>query len=687
MQIDLTSTPEDLIARDAAAIEKELVALDQAAITTPAERPLPSMQEVAAAIESYTAPPSSSSPLARKRIRNLRLETPLTPQYYSESSSESAPTAKKAKKVQFDLKLASLLPEPRTESSESLPEFAKQQLDELQKRVIREAESVNAQLRNEQLIEIDTTMRVRVPSLVAVQIQPPWDVSTEDPHCIDKDLLKDICKWSGVAKVERSLQWAPFASYLAKVDMVEQFDDGSLDRYLSGMELADDAAEVDAFALIARNDRSSLMSGHDSDEEIEPFITEDDLSVNDALEDVPSEVPKTAQEPPGVSTNAKPFLLEVLRKKQQDLDKPAGMQSTGPDTNTTVPPRETRTTDTNIMQSGNLVQFMQLRGKTTKTQHDVASISNKPNLDALRPATQNNAPAAVMVPRVETPCVPKSSPKPIPLPNILNKRHDTIPIIVSSAFMSRRSLVRQIQAVVPNVDLCERDAQITAESQQGREIPKEADFTISPSTGVVITTLQKLKQKPLPGQASKSALRNIIASVTTRYEHLIVLVSEGNNVPVQEGAVIRVLDQLDCQALSDLIGWANTIVSDVQISYVPGGENEIAGWLAATMSHRGVADGSMRLLQDETMWERWLRIAGMNAYAAQAVLVQLKLPDADRLGEAARPKRFGLAAFVSMTADERVERFASTLGGDKVLRRVSEVIDGGWASKSEIPRK
>ena len=139
MQIDLTSTPEDLIARDAAAIEKELVALDQAAITTPAERPLPSMQEVAAAIESYTAPPSSSSPLARKRIRNLRLETPLTPQYYSESSSESVPTAKKAKKVQFDLKLASLLPEPRTESSESLPEFAKQQLDDLQKKVIREA--------------------------------------------------------------------------------------------------------------------------------------------------------------------------------------------------------------------------------------------------------------------------------------------------------------------------------------------------------------------------------------------------------------------------------------------------------------------------------------------------------------------------------------------------------------------
>ena len=83
------------------------------------------------------------------------------------------------------------------------------------------------------------------------------------------------------------------------------------------------------------------------------------------------------------------------------------------------------------------------------------------------------------------------------------------------------------------------------------------------------------------------------------------------------------------------------------------------------------------------MWERWLRIAGMNAYAAQAVLVQLKVPDVDshEIGPTEMQKRFGVGAFVSMTAGERLERFGAVLGGERVLRRVSEAIDGGWTTK------
>lgn len=685
MQIDLTSTPEDLIAKDAAAIEKELLALDQASITTPADRPPFDAQEIAATIESYTAAPSSSSPLARKRIRNLRLEPPLTPQYYDESSSTEAPTAKKAKKVQFDLQMASLLPEPQRDSSDTVPGFSKQQLDDLQERMTKGAESVKEQLRNEQLIEIDTTMRVKVPCLEAVQIQPPWNVDVDIPNCIKSDLVKDVRKWGGVAKIERSLQWAPFASYIAKVDMAEQFDDGSLGRYLSEMDLYDDADEVDVFALIARNDTTSLLPGHDSDDEdIEAIITEEDDFIDDAHEDIQPEVVQTPQEPTtNVPLNANPGFLEVLRKKHLDLTRPADLQLEGPEVNVVVATQSRQSADTNVMQTNGLAQFMQLRGKATNVQHAALITSSKASVGVTKPAAQNHAPAAVMVPRTENDTVAKSLPKNVPIPNILaGKQHDAIPVVVSSAVMARRNLVRQIQTMLPNVDFCERDASITAEPQHSKNVPKEADFTISPSTGVLITTLQKLKQKPLPGQAATLGVRDVIASTAIRYECLLVLVSEGNFCTLEEGAVVRVLDQLDCDALNDLMGWASTIDSDVQVSYVPGGENEIAGWLAATVSHRGVSDGSMSLLQDETMWERWLRAAGMNAYAAQAVLVQLKLPDDAIPGLGAAQKRFGLAAFVSMTAEERVERFASTMGGERVLRRVSEIIDGKWTVNS-----
>jgi hypothetical protein len=149
MQIDLTSTPEDLIAQDLAAVEKDFLDRDHASTAPSAAKPPLDAQEIAAAIESYTAAPSSSSPLTRKRLRNLRVEAPLTPQYAVESTSEEGSTTKKAKKVHFD---ASLLQDLRTESSELTSGFAKQQLDDLQNTVARGAESVQQQLQNEQLI-------------------------------------------------------------------------------------------------------------------------------------------------------------------------------------------------------------------------------------------------------------------------------------------------------------------------------------------------------------------------------------------------------------------------------------------------------------------------------------------------------------------------------------------------------
>jgi hypothetical protein len=337
------------------------------------------------------------------------------------------------------------------------------------------------------------------------------------------------------------------------------------------------------------------------------------------------------------------------------------------------------------LQSDGIAQFMQLRGKSMGMQRSDANPVTDSNIITKPPVAQNQTPAAVMVAEAETPSGQVGSPVTIPIPNPPDEQHATIPIIVSSAAMASRQLIRRIQAVLPNIELYERDATVASGPQHGGKVHREADFTISASTGVMSTTLQKLKQKPLPGQMSVSGLRDVIASTAILYERLVVLVSEGNNMGMEEGAVVRTLDQLDCDALADLTTWAQSLDSDIQVSYVPGGEQELAGWLAATFSHLGAANGKTPLLQDETMWERWLRVAGMNAYAAQAVLVQLKLPD-DDLHNAIAPstqKRFGLAAFVSMTVEERVERFASTLGGQRVLRRISEAIEGGWSAKCD----
>lgn len=692
MQIDMTSTPEDLIAKDAAAIEKEL--LDHAETTiTPADKPSFDTQEVAAAIEEYTTVPSSSSPLARKRLRNLRVEAPLTPQYRRGFTSEEEPTSKKAKKVQFDLDVTSLLPDLQLDSSDTPSGLAQQQMDDLQGVVKRGAELVQQELQNEQLIEIDTTMRVRVPDLEAVQIQPPWDSclssESDETHVqshqkmlrdTSKQLLQDVRKWGGVAKIERSLPWAPFAAYLAKVDLVEQFDDGSLERYLTELRIDDGASDVDVHAMVARSCGPSNLPVHESDdEEIEPFITDED----EVVDETPSISEPAKENPTDAPRNVMPRLLDVLQAKQRDL---ARSTAARPQKAALEPPAASKSnTGANItlMQNDGIAQFMQLRGKTTGVQDTGEKASNIASNKTAQPAAQNQAPAAVMVPGAEIHRSQASLPMTIPVPETLVNSNAAIPIIVSSTTMANRHLVRRIHTTLPYLEICERDAVIPVTMQSGSRAHIEADFTISASTGIVATTLQKLKQRPLPGQTSTSGIRDTIASTAVRYERLLVLVSEGNSIPTEEGTVPRTLDQLDCEALIDLTTWAHSVDSDVQISYVPGGEQELASWLAAASTQHGSIDGNMRLLQDETMWERWLRVAGLNAYAAQAVLVHLKVPDLDSQGRGPveEQKRFGVAAFVSMTADERVERFGAVLGGERVLRRVSEAIDGGWTTK------
>lgn len=698
MQIDLTSTPEDLIAKDAAALETELLGHAQSSsitTTAPADKPSFDTKEVAVAIEAYTAVPSSSSPLARKRLRKLRVEAPLTPQYHTGSTSEEEPTFKKVRKVQFDLDVTSLLPDLQLDSSDTPSGLAQQQMNDLQDLVKRGAESVQQELQNEQLIEIDTTMRVKVPNLEAVQIQPLWDLcsgSENDEsrmqsrqkmlHDTSKELLQDVRKWGGVAKIERSLPWAPFAAYLAKVDLVEQFDDGSLERYLTDMRLDDGMSDVDVHAMVARSSGSTVLPSHESDDdEVESIVTEEEGVVDDTP-GVSEPAQETSMDAPAI---VKSSLLEVLQAKQRDLARSTEARPQKAVIEPSAASRPDSGGNTVLMQNEGIAQFMQLRGKTTGVQVGNGKANSMANNNTAQPAAQNQAPAAVMVPEAETHRSQARSPMTIPVPETLVRNNTVIPIMVSSTTMANRQLLRRIQTVLPNLEICERDAAIPTTMQHSSRAHIEADFTISASTGIVTTTLQKLKQKPLPGQMSTTGTRDTIASIAIRYERLLVFVSEGSSIPTEDGAAPSNLDQLDCEALVDLTTWAHSLDSDVQISYVPGGEQELASWLVAAFTQHGNIDGSMRLLQDETMWERWLRVAGLNAYAAQAVLVQLKIPDADSLeiGTPDVPKRFGVAAFVSMKAEKRLERFGAVLGGERVLRRVSEAIDGGWSAKRE----
>jgi hypothetical protein len=250
--------------------------------------------------------------------------------------------------------------------------------------------------------------------------------------------------------------------------------------------------------------------------------------------------------------------------------------------------------------------------------------------------------------------------------------------IVSSTFFIQRHLMRRLQALYPSATPIERDLSSSLEDGiPDPNLENEADLLLSPSTGLLWTTLPSIQQKSLPNQKkARSSIRDRIAGVAMRYERLIVLVSSG--LPSPRGHVdepdSRSLNKYDSLALVDLMAFTQTLEDEIQVLYVPGGEAGLAQWMVKMMiKYRFDAD--VRILEDSTLWELFLRRAGMNAYAAQVILAMLKAPDES----SPDPGRlFGLVAFVDMAANQRISMFERVMGGRKVLLRMNGVLDGVW---------
>jgi len=254
-------------------------------------------------------------------------------------------------------------------------------------------------------------------------------------------------------------------------------------------------------------------------------------------------------------------------------------------------------------------------------------------------------------------------------------------VIVSMTLMRNRALIKHLETLLPSLTLVERNfaAHNTTTWMPGSvtrspvtsPLDSEADFIISPSAGVVITTLQKIKQKPLPGSKSKPEIRARLEKVSLRYEKLVVLVSEGRKDETTNG-----LDEHDSLALSEFLGFSCGLVATTTVYFVGGGDQTLAKWLASTVAQHRV-DYSPELLEEETHWELFLRRAGMNAFAAQVVVTKLKAPDGVDATSPTKAGLFGLAAFVEMGREQRIAVLGDICGRG-VIERVSAIVDARW---------
>lgn len=517
------------------------------------------------------------------------------------------------------------------------------------------------QVEQEKLHQADTVSRLDVPLMSIEKPLAPWNAPLRGDggllgHAQIRESSRLLAQLPGSKRLDGKLTWVPFSKELAKVAWSENIEpDDSLQELVN----ADDDV-VDSSALTWKPEGLRILRNHDNDDEEEDL----ELGVDGGHREVQPLVRKrhiqTEEEfPQGKQPSSS------RRKKSNGKTACHMLLHPGRPGPPMLLGGAFSATDA-------LDNFLTMRGSKKQ------ELTSSSYFDAQKVAPPELVPEERILPDLPSQeVVTKSKAFPIPSYAVPSTTHS---FLVSTTLFRQRSLARRITGLFPNANLIERDfsahnatqwdAGSVVRSPDQSPLAHEADIIISASTGLLWTSLQHVKQKPLPGQKAKPTVREHIANVALRYERLIVLVNRG---PV-EGADC---DESDLKALMELTGFCVGLGETVIVQFVAGGEETLAQWIVAAMvKYRDIDETP--LLSEETLWEVFLRRLGLNALAAQVVISGLKAPDGLEYSIAQPAGEFGLTAFVEMSAEMRLQRFGHVLGGTRVLQRVSAVLDGAW---------
>lgn len=644
----------------------------------------------------------SSPPIRKASLQDRKVEGPLTPMiperpFSSDAKSKSANNAL--------LKIISEIPL----ATSRLDELPSDDVDIFCEKVIAPiGDKVEQRIEQEQLLAADTEQRVPIPVMDFSRPLPPWKALNQiykpgdnNPHKKFISNLKNTHlskhSWPGIGKFERQLRWNPFLVTLASIEAEEGVqDDGSVDKFLE----QDDCIDHDM--LIQKPEGLRILDCSKSDDE--------DIDINRSPQKLDLDSLICRRELQREEANEDSSEAEI---EARELVKPQKSKGVPTHSSTSASRRDMEEPRNLVAESFSalnaLENFMSTRnGEGQKpaliAQNYYSKMKSGASRDTKLPKERDvlAAEGATQKPIITMP--------PFPFPQYILHSNPGF-FVVSMIFLQSRKLARRVQRLYPRAILIERDFSLySAEPEnftispgslikQGPQPQKrmklemqpvnlestmadEADVILSPGTGLLWTNLQKIKQRSLPGQISRSSIRDRIIRAAKRYERLVILIGQGNDSTIDlngDDAIQTSLNPItdgDCAALAEFMAFCSTLKEDVQALFVPGGDEQLAQWTVATMAKYG--SDNMSLVQDETLWELFLRRAGMNAFAAQAVLCELGPPSQD-FERGQEPVESGLIAFVKMSLEERLRRFEGLLGGRSVLMRVSESLDARWA--------
>ncbi|KAF3767615.1 hypothetical protein M406DRAFT_328686 [Cryphonectria parasitica EP155] len=524
--------------------------------------------------------------------------------------------------------------------------------DSLQEQLQKAAGKIEKAIEQEELNEVDATARVRVPIMDFSRPDPEWARLHNDARGIFQwmqggmEHLFEIRRWPVHKTAESKLRWNPLNSHKANFALFEETVDAGDPLVQALLQLPETSEVSTSLDFVQQRNLPMAFKDQDIYEEIEveaksksapednlmDFVRKRSINLNDRGE-----------------TFKKPRTFAVPSSQQMSKnDGPSLLAGDSPGASTRL-----------------LENYMEIHAPEKKPWTYMSKKVPRPNGDrgdqsdssANKPATKQNTPC----PSLQLPGTPLAA-------------------FISVKIPAR--LLWAIEGLIPDLTLIERDydGHNTSVWRQGSvaraevvpDLANDADVSISPSTGLIITSMIRVRQKSKPG-TTKSMVQIRVEKASVRYEQLIVLIGgEGGG-----DDTLTELSTSDMVAIHELQGFSSGLDCSVQIHYVGGGDKTLATWVASCISRYGLADPAVLtgLLDAETLWELFLRRAGFNVFAAQVVVGQLKLlsPGANR-GDLTQ---YGLGAFVTMTRAERMHRFGQ-LVGTRVLERVSRAIDESW---------
>jgi hypothetical protein len=590
--------------------------------------------------ESYATP-------RKRKIECLRVEGPLTPPMFSESP------AKRLKSVTFST-MVQFIPEvPSTYENGADILSPADDFAGFYEEIKPLAEEANQRIENERLLGADTIKRVNVPYLDFTLPVAPWDKykrkadghdtdDTElDAHMkflllVKRDFTKSSDSWHGLSKLERELPWEPFRTLPTRVTIEEKLHGEEL--LTTILEKINPSDVVTSSSAVWNKDELRIfMSDEEDEEELELELVEierpeetKDLKalarkrkseLDDAAADEihkinagtpPSFRPDRCQRPVHKSSHWRGRVSSQSPPSQSQL-RALNPHHPGHATVTrSKTSQKSKDSDRSLMFGGKfsasdaLENFMAIQGISVGPPQ--AKQDNE-RIDVQAPAPTTTLPVhsirtvrggASASPRADI--EPGHTGQPLLLPPCLPSIPKDLPpssFIMSSALLQQRSLSKQIEKLYSNAEFVSRDFELP------HSVAKEADLLLSPSTGLVITTLQQLKQRALPGQPDRSPIKERILSLHYRYERLVIMVTEGLNTDLEEYASSRLIDARDQEAMKELRKFALQMEGEVLVKYVPGGEQALALSVVGEMALYGLPHGSkdigdIKPLPDET---------------------------------------------------------------------------------------